>query len=222
MGSINSSSNEVLSTFEYTKDGYLATEKDGSGDVVRTMTYDSFGRMTCINSTTFLYDSKGRMVKAATDDSTTYYPSERYEVRVQATGSQSDSDAKSNSDSASSTTTQIAYLVYQGRRASISTSTDASGKSSQSSRYHHVDHLGSVIAVSDESGTILTTYSYDDFGTATLTSGSDISFYKYSGKELFEGLYYYGARFYDPTVCIVVRIFQQSSLVLDWTVHRSR
>ena len=67
--------------------------------------------------------------------------------------------------------------------------------------YYHGDHLGSVIAVSDENGEILMTYSYDDYGAITGKTGSYDSRYKYNGKEMFEGLYYFGARFYDPVVC---------------------
>lgn len=151
------------------------------------MTYDSLGRMTGIESTKFVYDSKGRMVKATTGDSVTYYPSTSYEVTVRG-----------------NTTTQTAYLVYQSRRASISTNVTSGKLGEPSVLYYHGDHLGSVVAVSDGNGKILTTYSYDDFGVATVETGSDISRYKYSGKEAFEGLYYFGARFYSPVVCIFI------------------
>jgi len=69
--------------------------------------------------------------------------------------------------------------------------------------YYHTDHLGSVIAVSGNGGSIDTTYSYDAFGKATV-QGPDVSRYKYSDKEMFEDLYYFGARFYDPDVCFVL------------------
>ena len=152
------------------------------------MTYDSLGRLTRLNSKTFVYDFQGRLVKAASDDGTvTYYPSESYEVTVEG-----------------STTTRTAYLVHEHRRASISTIMDSEKLSETSVFYYHGDHLGSVVAVSDADGNIVTTYSYDDFGTVKCTSTEerDVSRYKYSGKEMFEGLYYFGARFYDPVVCL--------------------
>ena len=164
------------------------TEKDGSGTPTRTMTYDSAGQMTSVNSTIFTYDSNGRMVKAVNDDSVTYYPSTTYEVTIK-----------------NSKATQIAYLVHQNRRASITTVVDSEESigSRTSVLYYHADHLGSVVAVSDENGNIITTYLYDPYGTATC-QGPDSSRYKYSGKEAFEGLYYFGARFYDPLVRIVL------------------
>ena len=182
--SITDSSKEVISSFEYTVDGHLAKEKNGSGDVVHTMSYDALGQMTGLNSTKFVYDSRGRMVKADAGVSVTYYPTTNYEVTVQG-----------------DTTTQTSYLFHQSRRASISTDITNGKSSDPVVRYYHGDHLGSVIAVSDGNGEILTTYSYDDYGVFTLESGDNISRYKYSGKEEFEGLYYFGARFYDPRVC---------------------
>ena len=182
---ITDSSGNITRDFEYRADGYLTKELDGSGQAVRTMNYDSLGRMTNLNSTTFAYDSNGRMIKATSGDgSVTYYPSESYEVTVRGP-----------------TTTRTAYLVHQNRRASISTVV-VSDRSQTSVSYYHSNHLGSIVAVSDGTGDIVTTYSYDDFGAVTV-NGPDNSRYKYSGKEAFEGLYYFGARFYDPMVHIL-------------------
>ena len=181
---IDDSSKKEISSYEYTADGHLAKELDGSGGVVRTMDYDPLGQMTDLNSTKFVYDSRGRMVKADTGNSVTYYPTTNYEVTVKG-----------------DTTTQTSYLFHQSRRASISTDITDGKPSEPLTLYYHGDHLGSVVAVSGGDGEILTTYSYDDYGATTVKTGSDISRYKYSGKEAFEGLYYFGARFYDPRVC---------------------
>jgi YD repeat-containing protein len=144
--------------------------------------------MISVNSTTFVYDSRGRIIKATSGDGTvTYYPSECYEVSTQG-----------------GTTTRTAYLIHQNRRASISSVIDSEKASQTSVLYYHHDHLGSTVAVSDGDGEIVTRYWYDDFGKVTRMEGRDSSRYKYSGKEAIEGLYYFGARFYDPTVCAVV------------------
>jgi hypothetical protein len=172
-------------TFEYTPDGHISKEVDGSSlQATRTMSYDVLGRMTTLNSNTnFVYDYSGRMIKASRGDgSVTYYPTEGYEVTVRG-----------------STTTQTAHLLYQTRHASISTESNKS----PSILYYHHDHLDSVIAIFDGEGKVATTYAYDEFGETTVTSGTDLSRYKFSGKEEFDGLYYFGARFYDPKVRIV-------------------
>jgi len=65
--------------------------------------------------------------------------------------------------------------------------------------YYHTDHLGSTRLVTNESGNIVTDATYKPFGEETV-SGEENS-YLYTGKERDStGLYYYGARYYDPKI----------------------
>ncbi|MDH3976794.1 MAG: hypothetical protein OEV42_21235 [Deltaproteobacteria bacterium] len=68
--------------------------------------------------------------------------------------------------------------------------------------YYHADGLGSVLKLTDASGTPVAGYSfgYDSFGN--LVKGTLDRNYTYTGREWDEevGLYYYRARFYDPEV----------------------
>ena len=65
--------------------------------------------------------------------------------------------------------------------------------------YYHYDGLGSVIAISNNTGSVVETYSYDVFGTPSGTSfvGNRNMFI---GREYDKEteLYYYKARYYDP------------------------
>ncbi|MBU7025318.1 MAG: hypothetical protein HXS48_00135, partial [Theionarchaea archaeon] len=63
--------------------------------------------------------------------------------------------------------------------------------------YYHTDHLGSTRLVTAESGTVVTDAAYNPFGEP-ITEQEER--YLYSGKERDSstGLYYYGARYYDP------------------------
>jgi RHS repeat-associated protein len=65
--------------------------------------------------------------------------------------------------------------------------------------FYHTDHQGSVIATSDESGTLIDTYTYDAFGNSNTLTGNP---YRYTGRRLDEetGLYYYRARYYAPAI----------------------
>ena len=67
---------------------------------------------------------------------------------------------------------------------------------------YHVDHLGSVVALTDERGKLVTTYRTDAFGNAKNrqdTTGNPLLYTaRYYEKDL--GLYYYRARFYDPVL----------------------
>ncbi|OHB45977.1 MAG: hypothetical protein A2Y13_00955 [Planctomycetes bacterium GWC2_45_44] len=82
--------------------------------------------------------------------------------------------------------------------------------STASRYYYHYDGLGSVVALSNNDGEIVETYSYDVFGTATIrdASGSVISVssvansYMFTGREYDSetGNYCYRARYYKPSI----------------------
>jgi RHS repeat-associated protein len=68
--------------------------------------------------------------------------------------------------------------------------------------YLHQDLLGSTVLVTDPAGSVVTSVSYLPYGQVDgpRSSGPDIFRAKYSGNEWDEslGLYYFGARYYDP------------------------
>jgi len=60
------------------------------------------------------------------------------------------------------------------------------------------DALGSAIAVTDSSGSINTSYTYEPFGNVAVT-GSNGNPYQFTGRENDgTGLYFYRARYYSP------------------------
>ena len=65
--------------------------------------------------------------------------------------------------------------------------------------YFLTDHLGTTTTLTDASGNVVETPSYDSFGN---NSGSTRTRYTYTGRErdADTGLLYYRARFYDPAV----------------------
>jgi len=67
--------------------------------------------------------------------------------------------------------------------------------------YYHYDALGSVVALSNSSGNIVETYSYDVFGEPSST-GSVGNPYFFTGRRLDAetGLYYYRFRYYKPEI----------------------
>jgi RHS repeat-associated protein len=65
--------------------------------------------------------------------------------------------------------------------------------------FYHKDHLGSTRSVTDSSKNIITASTYHPFGETEVEEGSE--YYLYNGKERDSaGLYYYGARYYDPQI----------------------
>lgn len=64
------------------------------------------------------------------------------------------------------------------------------------------DHLGGIDAVVDENGDVVERKDYLPYGKERLTVDDTNEDYGFTGKELDEetGLYYYGARYYDPLI----------------------
>lgn len=81
-----------------------------------------------------------------------------------------------------------------------------------STNYYHPDHLGSTSLLTDESGAVVEETRYYPFGV--VREGGVLSRYLYTGQEADgeTGLYYYGARFYDP---VLARFVQPDSLLPD-------
>jgi RHS repeat-associated protein len=75
------------------------------------------------------------------------------------------------------------------------TRTDSSGPMS-----FLTDMLGSTLALTDTSGTVATSYSYDPFGNVTAAGAASSNPYQFTGRENDNtGLHYYRARYYSPT-----------------------
>ena len=66
---------------------------------------------------------------------------------------------------------------------------------------YHADQLGSTRVLTDTSGTVKATYSYDAYGNVTSSTGSVANPFLFAGqyKDAESGLYYLQARYYDPT-----------------------
>ena len=63
------------------------------------------------------------------------------------------------------------------------------------------DLLGSTLALTDNTGTVQTQYTYEPFGNTTFTGVSSANPFQFTGRENDStGLYYYRARYYSPTL----------------------
>jgi RHS repeat-associated protein len=67
--------------------------------------------------------------------------------------------------------------------------------------HYEADGLGSITSLTNAAGAIANTYTYDSYGNLTASSGSVSNPFQYTGRELDTetGLYYYRARYYDPS-----------------------
>ena len=69
-------------------------------------------------------------------------------------------------------------------------------------QYYHTNHLGSTDTITNELGQEIVHYEYAPYGEIVLTDGPDSTDYKFTGKPLDDetGLYFYGARYYNPVI----------------------
>lgn len=68
--------------------------------------------------------------------------------------------------------------------------------------FYEADGLGSITSLTNSAGTVAQSYTFDSFGNQTASSGSLTNPFQYTAREFDPetGVYYYRARYYDPTV----------------------
>ncbi len=72
-------------------------------------------------------------------------------------------------------------------------------RQSTSTEYYHTDALGSAFVLTDSTGAVQTTYSYEPFGKTYQAGQPSNNPFQYTGRENDgTGLYYYRARYYSP------------------------
>ncbi len=88
------------------------------------------------------------------------------------------------------------YIYLNGQRVA---SKDNSGKK----YFYHNDHLGGTSVITDESGQEVKRVDYWPYGLVKEQSGAKPERHLFTGKEFDAetGLYFYGARYYDPNLC---------------------
>jgi RHS repeat-associated protein len=73
---------------------------------------------------------------------------------------------------------------------------------SGTSSYYEQDALSSVTSLSNSAGALANTYTFDSLGNITNSTGTLRNPFQYTGREFDSetGVYYYRARYYDPTI----------------------
>jgi RHS repeat-associated protein len=164
---------------------------DANGNVLQddnfTYEYDSENRLTRVLSganviAEYKYDGDGRRISKTVEGVTTYY----------AYGPGLNVLTEFNSQGVP----KFDY-IYAGSRNVARVNLDANG-TPESKTFYHTDHLGSNIAMTDATSTVVWDQGYLPFGEPHVGSGSIVNSRQYTGKEFEEetGLYYYGARYY--------------------------
>ncbi len=204
-------------TFEYAYDpiGNMINKSD-----VGTMTYGKDAgphAVTLAGGYSYTYDDNGNMVSAKTNKKLYSYDVENRLIEVKESGLSLktttftyDGDGgrvkKTTVDGRQSTETIYVGSLYEVKDGAVKKHIFAGSNKvctiePKHTYYTHSDHLGSSNVITDESGTKVSQAEYQPYGQISQQIGDDLTPYKFTGKELDStGLYYYGARYYDPEI----------------------
>ncbi|HAJ57219.1 MAG TPA: hypothetical protein DCL35_05560 [Candidatus Omnitrophica bacterium] len=163
--------------YSYDANGNMTSGKN------KTLEYDAENRIIRVNNlgsiTDFVYDGDGGRVKKITPTGTTTYIGSLFEI---------DSSSGKATKHIFAGSTKVASVSLRGSEAAEAI-------------FYHSDHLGSSSVITDQNGQQVSHYEYTPYGSVAQVEGSDVTGYKFTGKELDNtGLYFYGARYYDPEI----------------------
>ena len=177
-------------TFTYDTAGNLTQKKRKDGTQTKNYTFNVRNQLIKVetldgsNAVTktfdFTYDPLGRRYSKSVDSTIKYYVYDGVDIVATIDGSGN---------------TLSTIVHYESADTPLSITTGGN------TYYYHRNHQGSIIALTDSSGTVVEVYAYDAYGKTTKTgSTSTGNTYAYTGRELDDDdLYYYRARYYDPT-----------------------
>jgi len=162
-----------------------------TGDTQRTIAYNYDNMPSSIKynkvTTTFVYDGNGSRIKKTAGKTTTVYIGKLYECAG----------------------TNCTKYIFTG-------DTRIAKKTSTATLYYHQDHLGSSSVITNTSGSKVEEIHYLPFGGTWADTNSVLTTHKFTAQELDAetGLYYYGARYYNP---VLARFISPDSIVPDPT-----
>jgi RHS repeat-associated protein len=185
---VNNTSNELTSTpsttYTYDSNGNTSTKVNTSGTT--QYFWDFENRMSSVTlpgtggTVTFKYDPFGRRIYKSSSSATSIYAYDGDNLieETNATGS-----VVARYEQTQNIDEPLAMLR------------------SSATSYFHADGLGSITSLSNSAGSIANTYAYDSFGKLTASTGSLVNPFQYTARESDPetGLYYYRARYYDPS-----------------------
>ncbi len=164
--------------------------------VMSTLTYDCRNRLVSAGGITYAYDAENNRISAETDTYLEEYVTDtvssslsrvltatRYEKQKDASG-------KETLDAGSTTT------YYYGTGLISETKGDIT-------LYHHYNHLGSTMKLTDSDGNVVETYTYGTYGEL-LSGDATLTRFLYNGEMGVStddnGLFYMRQRYYNPEI----------------------
>jgi RHS repeat-associated protein len=179
-------------TYGYDNNGNLITKVDKVSSATTTYQYDAEDRLVQVTTPTdviqYQYDGFGRRNVRTLNGVVTRYVYDQEDILFEF-------------DENNQIKARYTHGPGIDEPISVDRDTDADG-TFDTTYYYHYDGLGSVTVITDASGNVVQTYVYDAFGKIVQQTGSVENVYTYTGREwdAEAGLYFYRARYYDPTI----------------------
>jgi RHS repeat-associated protein len=186
---VYNSSNQLTSTptatYTYDNNGSLKTKVDATGTT--TYNWDYENRLSSVvlpaggGTVSFKYDPFGRRIQKSGPGGTVNYLYDGMNVIEEV-------DNSGN----------LLARYTQGTGVDQPLTELRSGTSS----YYQQDAIGSVTSLSNSSGALANTYTYDSFGNLTASTGTVTNPFQYTGREFEQetGRYFYRARYFDQSI----------------------
>lgn len=162
-----------------------------------TLSYDLNGNMTSDGLHTYNWDARNRLTQMDAG-STAGFGYDAFGRRTSKTilGGQTGFLYDWSNPVQELTGTTVTANLLTGGIDEYFTRTDSAG-----TRTFLSDALGSTLALTDSTGTLQTQYTFEPFGNTTVSGPTTTNSFAYTGRELdATGLYFYRARYYNPTL----------------------
>jgi RHS repeat-associated protein len=197
--------NSVTTSYTYNNNNQLSTET--TGGTTTTYSYDDNGNLVSKavggNTTSYTWDWRNRLLSVSQAGGNTAYEYNGDGTRISKT--QSGVKTKYINDAAlplvqvlmetNNTGTVQATYTYGNDLISMNRA-DANS-------YYHYDGLGSTRQLTDSSGSVTVSYTYDSYGNLIASTGTSANAYGFTGQQQFneaDNLVFLRARYYKPII----------------------
>jgi RHS repeat-associated protein len=161
----------------------------------QTNTFDLNGNLTSDGANTYTWDARDRLIAMTGPSVAASFAYDAAGRRIRRTINTQTTDLLYDGLTPVqelSASTVLATLLTGPGIDEYFTRTDGTGR-----RSLLADALGSILALTDDAGTVQTSYTYEPFGATTVSGQGNSNSFQYAGRENDgNGLYYYRARYY--------------------------
>ncbi len=181
--------------------------------VTTTAGFNAADQLTSRGGVSYSYDANGNQTASSAGQALSYNSADQTTSLKKAGGSPLSATyagpnqvERITAGATAFTNTELGVTSTTEAGATVGTTRDPNGslvglRSGAGRSYYLVDGLGSVAAMTDSSGAVTHSYSYDPYGvTSETTSSALVNPWRYTGQyqDLSTGLYKMGARYYQP------------------------